>query len=209
VVGVANDSKYRSMRELPIPFFYVPLRQNFSVQAVLQIRTRLSPDTVAVELARKIHELDGTLAPYEVITLQEQVERSSSAQQVAVTLLALLGGLALLLAAIGLYAVMSYTVSQSTREMGLRMALGARASDVVRLVMSQGMTLAAGGVVLGVAAALGLTRLLANLLFHESPRDPMVFGAAFAVMSTVAAVACLLPAWRATRTDPMQALREE
>jgi putative ABC transport system permease protein len=209
VVGVAKDSKYRSMRELPIPFFYVPLRQNFSVQAVLQIRTRLSPDTVAVELARKIHELDGTLAPYEVITLQEQVERSSSAQQVAVTLLALLGGLALLLAAIGLYAVMSYTVSQSTREMGLRMALGARASDVVRLVMSQGMTLAAGGVVLGVAAALGLTRLLANLLFHESPRDPMVFGAAFAVMSTVAAVACLLPAWRATRTDPMQALREE
>jgi ABC-type antimicrobial peptide transport system permease subunit len=104
---------------------------------------------------------------------------------------------------------MSYTVSQSTREMGLRMALGARASDVLRLVMSKGLMLAGAGVVLGVAAALGLTRLLGNLLFHESPRDPVVFGAALAVMSTVAALACVLPAWRATRTDPMKALRDE
>jgi len=209
VVGLAKDSKYQSMRELPMPFFYVPLRQNFSTMAVLQIRTKRAPDAIAVELARRIHELDGNLAPYEVITLQEQVERSTSAQQVAVTLLAVLGSLALVLAAIGLYAVMSYTVSQSTREMGLRMALGAKMSDVLKLVMSQGLGLAMAGVLIGLGAGLGLTRLLGSLLFHVNPRDPVVFGEAFAVMAVVAGAACILPAWRATRTDPMKALRDE
>jgi predicted permease len=209
VVGVAKDSKYRSMREAPIPFFYVPLRQNFSTMAVLHIRTKRAPDAVAVELARRIHELDGNLAPYEVITLQEQVERSTSAQQVAVTLLAVLGSLALVLAAIGLYAVMSYTVSQSTREMGLRMALGAKMSDVLRLVMSQGLTLAGAGILVGLGVGLGLTRLLGSLLFHVSPRDPATFAGALVVMAVVAVAACILPAWRATRTDPMKALRDE
>ena len=209
VVGVAKDSKYRSLRELPEPFFYVPLRQNFTASAMLQIRSRLKPENVAAELTRRIHELDGNLVPYEVITMGELVERSTSSQQVGVTLLAVLGSLALLLAAIGLYAVMSYTVSQSTREMGLRMALGANISDVLRLVMSQGLGLAAAGILVGVGAALGMTRLLGNLLFHVSPRDPVVFGEAFAVMAVVAVAACLLPALRATRTDPMKALREE
>src|SRR5262249_51342695 len=145
VVGVAEDSKYRSLREVPVPFFYVPLRQNFTTSAMLQIRTRLKPENVAVGVARRVHELDGNLAPYEMITMGELVERSTSSQQVAVTLLAVLGSLALLLAAIGLYAVMSYTVSQSTREMGLRRALGAKMSDVVRLVMGEGLGLAGFG----------------------------------------------------------------
>jgi ABC-type antimicrobial peptide transport system permease subunit len=163
---------------------------------------------MARALIREVHALDGNLAPYETITLQEQVDRSTSPQMVAVTLVGVLGGLALVLATIGLYGVMSYAVSQSTRELGLRMALGADLSNVWRLVMSRGLALMAGGVFLGAAAALGLTRLLGNLLYKVSPRDPLAFGAAFAVMSIAALAACFLPAWRATRTDPARALRD-
>jgi macrolide transport system ATP-binding/permease protein len=208
VVGVAKDSKYESVRETPKPFFYVPRRQNFSVGAGLYIRTPLSPETMARALAREVHALDGNLAPYETITLQEQVDRSTSPQMVAVTLVGVLGGLALVLATIGLYGVMSYAVSQSARELGLRMALGADVSNVWRLVMSRGLALTAGGVFLGAAAALGLTRLLGSLLYKVSPRDPLAFGAAFAVMTIAALAACFLPAWRATRTDPARALRD-
>src|SRR3984893_2927648 len=207
VVGVAKDSKYQSVRETPKPFFYVPLRQNFSRGAGLYIRTPLSPVTMATALTREVHALDGNLALYEVISLQEQLDRSTSPQLVAVTLVSVLGGLALLLAIIGLYGVMSYAVSQSTRELGLRMALGAGASNLLRLVMSRGLALTAGGALLGAAVALGLTRLLGKLLYHVSPRDPLAFGAAFAVMTIAALAACFLPAWRATRTDPAEALR--
>ena len=209
VVGVAKDSKYQSMRELPKPFFYVPRRQNFSVGADLYIRTRLSPETMAATLAREVHAMDPDVALYEVITLQEQVDRSTSPQMVAVTLVGVLGGLALLLAAIGLYGVMSYAVSQSTRELGLRMALGAGASNLMRLVMSRGLVLTAGGVLLGAAVSLGLTRLLGNLLYQVSPRDPLAFAAAFAVMTLASTGACFLPAWRAAKVDPMTALRHE
>ncbi len=129
-------------------------------------------------------------------------------QHAAVSLLGIFGGIALVLAGIGLYGVMSYAVSQSTRELGLRMALGARASDLLRLVMSQGVALTAGGIVLGAMAALGLTRLMGDLLYKVSPRDPVAFGSAFLVMTVAALAACFLPAWRATRTDPVRALRD-
>jgi ABC-type antimicrobial peptide transport system permease subunit len=128
---------------------------------------------------------------------------------VAVTLVGVLSALALLLAAIGLYGVMTYAVSQSTRELGLRMALGAGASDLLRLVMTRGMALTVGGVVLGGAVALSLTRLIGNYLFQVSPRDPLAFSSAFAVMAVAGLAACILPAWRAARIDPMRALREE
>src|SRR6266702_2825143 len=208
VVGVAKDSKYQSVREAPKPFFYVPRRQNFSVGGGLYIRTALRPESIGTSLAREVRALDGNLALYEVITLQEQVDRSTSPQQVAVTLVGILSGLALLLAAIGLYGVMSYAVSQSTRELGLRMALGASTSNLLRLVMSRGLTLTAGGVLLGAAVALALTRLLGNLLYKVSPRDPLAFGSAFMVMTIAALAACFLPAWRATRTDPARVLRD-
>jgi len=208
VVGVAKDSKYQSVREAPKPFFYVPRRQNFSVGAGLYIRTPLTAETMAAALAREVRALDANLAPYEMITLQEQVDRSTSPQQVAVTLVGILGALALLLAIIGLYGVMSYAVSQSTRELGLRMALGAGASNLLRLVMSRGLALTAGGVLLGGAVALGLTRLLGNLLYKVSPRDPLAFGSAFLVMTIASLAACFLPAWRATRIDPVRALRD-
>jgi predicted permease len=208
IIGVARDSKYQSLREAPIPFFYVPRRQNFSIGGGLYIRTPLSPQSMATALAREVRALDPNLAPYEVISLQEQVDRSTSPQLVAVTLVGILGGLALLLAAIGLYGVMSYAVSQSTRELGLRMALGAGAANVLRLVMARGLTLTASGVALGGVVALALTRLLGNLLYKVSPRDPLAFGSAFVVMAVASLAACLLPAWRATRTDPARALRD-
>jgi predicted permease len=207
VVGVAKVSKYRNLKETPRPFFYVPIRQN-SLGTSLQIRTRRSPETMAKALAREVHALDANLAPGEVITMQEQVDRTTAVQRIAVSFLGVFGGLALFLAAIGLYGVMSYTVSQSTRELGLRMALGARASDLLRVVMSQGLVLTAAGVVLGAAAAMGLTRLIADLLYKVSPRDPLVFGSACVVMMMAALAACFLPAWHATRTDPSQVLRD-
>jgi predicted permease len=208
VVGVAKDSKYQSVRETPKPFFYVPWRQNPTVGSGMYIRTPLSAETMATAVAREVRALDARLALYEMITMQEQVDRSTSAQLVAVTLVGVLGGLALLLAAIGLYGVMSYAVSQSSRELGLRMALGAGASNVLRLVMSRGLGLMLGGVLLGGAVALALTRLMGNMLYKVSPRDPLAFGAAFGVMTIAALAACCLPAWRAARTDPARALRD-
>src|SRR6059036_1931698 len=111
--------------------------------------------------------------------MREQIYRMTWSKRAAVTLLMIFSGIALLLAGIGLYGVMSYSLSQSTRELGLRMALGADASDLLRLVMSRGLVLTAGGVLLGTAAALALTRLLGNLLYNVSPRDPLAFGSAF------------------------------
>jgi predicted permease len=207
VVGVAALAKYGNLLERPKAFFYVPLRQS-ALGSGLVIRTRLRPEAVGVALAREIHALDANLAPSETITLREQVDRTTSSQTMAVTLLTVFGGLALLLAAIGLYGVMSYAVSQSSREFGLRLALGARTSDLLRLVMTHGLALTAGGMLLGAAAAWELTRLLGDLLYRVSPRDPLAYGLALAVMTAASLAACGLPAWRATRTDPMHALRE-
>ena len=207
VVGVGKLSHYRTKLEKPKPFFYVPLSQNFAVQGAMFIRTRQSPGAMMAALAHEVHALDPNLAPQGTITMQEHLDRMSYTQRLPVTLLAIFGGIALLLAAIGLYAVMSYAVSQSTRELGLRMALGASASDLLRLVLSRGIVLIAGGLIIGSAAALALTRLIANQLYEVSPHDPVAFAFAFLVMTIVALVACFFPAWRATHIDPARALR--
>jgi predicted permease len=208
VIGVVKDSKYYTMDETPRPFFYVPLRQYFTIEPDIHIRTTQPLQSIQAALIREVRALDPNLALYEMITLQEQANRTTSEQLVAVALVALFGGLALLLASIGLYGVMSYTVSQSTRELGLRMALGAGPSNVLRLVLSRGLLLTTTGMVIGVALALLLTRLLGNLLYHVSPRDPVAFGSAFLVITIASLAACFLPAWRATRVDPAQALRD-
>jgi len=207
VVGIARMSKYRNLAEARKPFFYVAMRQNIN-GLNLNIRTSLSPEAVTKALVREIHALDANLAPGEVISMQEQVDRTTAVQRVAVTMLGVFAGLALLLAAIGLYGVMSYTVSQRTRELALRMALGAGTPNLLGLVLSQGLALTAGGVVLGAAAALSLTRLMGNLLYNVSPRDPLAFGSAFVVLAIAALAACFLPAFRAARTDPVRALRQ-
>jgi macrolide transport system ATP-binding/permease protein len=208
IVGVAQLSKYENVREAPKPFLYVPQRQaNFSGGA-LNIRTSVPPETMAASLLQAVRSIDPNLGLYEVITMQEELDRSTSPQQAAATLLGVLGALALVLSTIGLYGVMSYAVSQNTRELGLRMAIGAGAADLLRLVMKNGLILTIGGVALGAAAALMLTRLLGDMLYKISPRDPLSFLAALAVMMFAAIAACLVPAWRAARTDPMRALRD-
>ncbi len=208
VIGVVADSRYESMRETVKPFFYVPLRQDFDREPKLNVRTTQPLPAISAALLREVHALDANLALYEMITLQEQVNRATSPQLVAVTLVSILGGLALLLAGVGLYGVMSYAVAQSTRELGLRMALGAGAANLLRRVILRGLQLTAGGILFGTVAALALTKLLGNLLYDVSPHDPWVFGTSLAVMTLTAISACLSPAWRAARTDPARVLRD-
>src|SRR5213082_2555740 len=207
IVGVAKNVKNETKLEAPKSFFYVPVRQNFFVGNALLIRTRETPGAITNALVREVHALDPTLAPYAADRLQEQVDGRGYTQRLAATLLALFGGMALFLAAIGLYGVMSYSVSQSTRELGVRMALGATVRDLLRLVLSRGLRLTIVGVVIGASAALLLTRLMGNLLYKVSPRDPIAFGAALIILIAVALIACFLPARRATRIDPVRALR--
>jgi predicted permease len=207
VVGIAKNAKYRNLLETPVPFFYVPLRQNFTAQAVLLIRTAQSPASLAPTLAREVHALDTSLSPGEILTMREQVRRTTAPQRIAVTMLSMFGGVALALAAIGLYGVMSSTVSQSRRELAVRMALGAGESDVLRLVLARGLLLTVGGMAIGAATALGVTRLMGYLLYQVSPRDPATFGSALLITAVCGLAACFLPAWRATRIDPLRVLR--
>jgi predicted permease len=209
VVGIAKDSNYHTKTETPIPLFYVPLRQSFRVQNSLLIRTHETPGAILKPLAREVHALDPNLAPLITDRLQDQIDEIGYSQRLAVALVALFGGMALFLAAIGLYAVMSYSVSQGTRELGLRMALGAETKDLIRLVVSRGLLLTASGAAIGIVAAIVLTHLMGNMLYKVSSRDPLAFGSALAVITIASLAACFFPAWRATRIDPTQALREQ
>jgi putative ABC transport system permease protein len=208
VVGVARNAQYRNMTETAKPFLYVPLRQNFFTAVGLLLRTRQQPASIAPLLAREIHSLDPDVSPYRVLTMREQVNVQTAAQRMTGMLLGVFGGLALLLATIGLYGVMSYTVSQSRRELGLRVALGAASRHLLRLVMSRGLMLSAIGLLIGLAGALASTRLLGYMLYKVSPRDPLSFGSAFFIITIASVAACLFPAWRAMRTDPVRALRD-
>ena len=207
IVGVARTARYRNLLETPSPFFYVPLRQNFSAVAALHVRTRQSAASLRPALVREIHALDPNIAPSELISMREQVERTTAAQRISVTILVVFGAIAVMLAAVGLYGVMAATVSQRARELALRMALGARAEDLVTLVLSKALALTAAGMIIGIAAALSVTRLLGYLLYRVSSRDPRAFASAAIVIGAASLVACFVPAWRATRTDPLRALR--
>jgi ABC-type antimicrobial peptide transport system permease subunit len=188
--------------------FYVPLAQMRPTSAGLFIRTAHdNPASIATDVVSAIHAIDPKVSPYEVVSLREHVTRSTAGQRIVVALLMLFSGVALVLAAIGLYGVLAYTVSQSTRELGVRMALGASPSQVMRLVVSSGLRLTFPGIGLGVAVALLTTRLLGDLLFHVGPRDPVVFFGVVGVMTFASIIACALPGWRAARLDPVRALR--
>ena len=211
VIGVAKDSKYATFSENPKVFFYVSLGQDFAARMNVVIKTHREAASLAPDLVREVRALDPGLGLQEVITMREHVNRTALAsQQIVVALLTIFGGLALLLAAVGLYGIMSYAVSQSKRELGLRMALGAGAKQLFKLVMSRGILLTAGGIFLGTLAALVLTRMISvgTLLYKVDARDPRAFILAFVVMTLISLVACVLPAWRATRTNPVQALRD-
>jgi predicted permease len=209
VVGVVGDIKYRSLTESPGMLLYVPLAQRRPVSVSLFLRTldKGAARGIGAAIISAIHAIDPAVAPYEIITMREQVNRSTSSQRILVTLLALFSGVALFLAAMGLYGTISYMVSQNTRELGLRMALGAKPSQLLVLVMSFGLRMTLLGMVLGVAIALGTTHLLGALLYAVSPRDPMILAGVCAMMGVSGVLACLVPAWRATRLDPVRALR--
>jgi putative ABC transport system permease protein len=156
-----------------------------------------------------IHEIDRELPLANIRTMEEMIGRSMSQRRLSTILLGTFSAIALLLATIGIYGVMSYTVSQRQRELGIRMALGASRNGVLGLVLRQGMGLATIGVVLGLFGAFALTRLVASQLYNVGATDPATFVAVTALLTTVALVASLVPAMRATRVDPVVALREE
>ena len=207
VVGVAKNSKYSNLIETSKPFFYTPLRQGAPGGQNFQIRTRLSPESIANALVHEIKAIDSNLAPGEVITAREQVNRRTWSERAAVSLLGVFGAVALLLAAVGLYGLMSYAVSQSRRELGLRMALGASAAALLRTVLARGLALTLAGIALGVVLALELTRLMGDLLYRVDPRDPACFAGAFVILLAAALAASFFPGLRAARTDPARALR--
>ena len=208
IAGVAKNIKYQNFMEQSKPFFYVPLTQNSADMVALVMRTSQNAGSLTTSLAREVHALDPALPVYDVITMREQINRQTSSHRIAVILLGVFGTIALILAAVGLYAVMSYSVSQSTRELGLRSALGATASNLLRLVIFQGLSLTMAGLALGALAALALSGLLGSLLYKVSPRDPLAFGMALLLMLLASLAACFFPAWRASRIEPVRVLKD-
>ena len=211
VVGVAKDAKYSSFVEAPEPFLYLCIRQVSGVNGDLVIRTGQAPGAMSSALLREVRALDSGIGMGEVITMRENLNRTALAsQQIVVALLTIFAAMALWLAAVGLYGVMSCSVSQSKREIGLRMALGAGKSNLFRGVMSRGLVLSIAGIVVGSVSAFLLTRFIAigSLLYQVNPLDPKVFILASVVMLVISVAASLVPAWRAARTNPIRALRE-
>jgi predicted permease len=209
VVGVAEDTKLFAMTEDPQAMAYVPLLQMHESAVFLNLRAASDPMALAGALRRELQSMEPDLPITDPQTVGEMIGQSLWAPRMGAALLAIFGGLALVLAAVGIYGVMSYAVSQRTQEFGLRMALGAQRQDVLGLVLRQGMTLVVAGLALGIVAALSLTHLIANLLFGVSPIDPLTFASIAAILSAVALAAGYLPARRATRVDPSIALRYE
>jgi predicted permease len=210
VVGLARNAKYNGVAEDPIPFIYQPLRQNYTPQAALHVRAAGDAAPLAAAVRGQIQEIDPTLSVFNVRTLEEQVAGSLAPLRINVIVLSTFGALALLLASIGLYGVASYSVAQRTREIGVRMALGARPSSVLTLVLGHGLLLVGLGLVAGLGLALGLSAVLPQaLLPNISVRDPWTFAGTSAVLAAVAVFASYIPARRAMRIDPLVALRME
>jgi predicted permease len=211
VIGEVKDSKYKTLTEAPLPYFYVPFRQIYRADMGLAfyIRTRTDPRDAIATMRRDVRSIDPNVAMVGAVPLAEHIVETLFAEKVAASLLSALGGLSLLLAAVGLYSVMAYSVTQRTHEMGIRMALGAEPMHVLKLVVSQGLTLTLIGIGAGLVAALAFTRLLASFLYGTTPTDPMTFITVCFLLASVALLASYIPARRATKVDPMVALRYE
>jgi len=211
VKGVVADSNQGALDAQVKPEAYFPMGQlAWRYRRMnLAIRTQGDPMNLVRAIQKEIWSLDGDQAVYQVQTMEQMIGASIGSRRFAMTLLSLFAGLALALATIGIYGVMSYSVTQRTHEIGVRMALGAGGRDVLRLVIRQGMQPALLGVLIGMAGAFGLTRLMKSLLFGVSASDPLTFVVIALLLATVAALACYIPARRATKVDPMIALRCE
>jgi macrolide transport system ATP-binding/permease protein len=209
VIGVAADGKYNSLGEDPKAAFYRPLLRDYSTNVTLVARTVGDPQAAIAALRGELQRLDPTLPLYDVQTLSEHMSVPLFPFRMAATVLGSFGVLAIVLAAIGIYGVMSYVVAGRTREIGVRIALGAARRDVLLLIIRQGMTLAVVGLGIGLLIAFGVAQLLAKLLFGVSPVDPLTFAGVSLLLALVAALACYIPARRATKVDPLVALRYE
>jgi putative ABC transport system permease protein len=210
VVGVVSDVHYGSMQENALPTVYASLLQHdYSLSPSITVRTAGEPALLIASIRDILAHIDKDVPMARVMTMDDILSSSVAQPRLEAVLLAFFGGLALLLAGIGIYGVIAYSVSQRTSEIGIRMALGASRFSVLQMVLTQGLRLAAVGLGIGLVLALALTRLMARILFGISPTDPATFAAILAILAVIALAACYLPARRATRVDPMVALRYE
>ena len=209
VVGIANDVKYGRIEELPGPDLYLSYLQPVNTPSMLIVRASGDRQALVSALRREVGALDRNMPVYDVKSMSERAAEVTSRTRFSAVILALFAGLALGLSAIGIYGVMAHTVAQRTREIGIRMALGAQAEDVVRLVLGDAIVLTLAGLTLGLGAAYAATRLLATQLYGVSTSDPITFAAISILVVGMALAACFVPARRAARVDPMVALRYE
>ena len=209
IVGVAGDGKYNSLGEATQPAFYRPMLRDYNTSAALVARTTGDPKAAIAALRGELLALDPTLPTYDVRTLSDHLNVPLFPYRMAAVVLGSFGILAVVLAAIGIYGVMSYVVASRTRELGVRVALGAARSDVLLLIMKQGMSLALIGLAGGLLVGFGAAQLIVKLLFGVNPTDPITFVGVTVLLGLVAALACYIPARRATKVDPLVALRYE
>ncbi len=209
VVGVTPDIRSTSLDHEPVNMLYLPYWQRGRFSVSFLVRTAMDPRGLAPALRRAVWDVDSEVPVPEVRTLEQVMAQSVAERRFQMLLVLLFAAAALALAAFGTYGVVSYTVARRRGEMGIRMALGAAQGDVLRMVLRQGMMPVVGGLAAGAAAALAIGRYVASLLFQVSPRDPVAFTAATLVLLVVSAAACLIPARRATRVNPIEALRFE
>ncbi len=209
IIGVVPDGKYNSLGEDPRPALYTPLYRDYTGMVTLVARTRADPRQVLGSLRTIVQELDPSISVYAAKTLKEHMGTSLFPARMAAIALGSFGVLALILAAVGIYGVMSHVVAGRTREIGLRMALGAQLSDVQKLILKQGMFLAGTGSLCGLLLALGGTRMMKSLLYGVSTSDPVTFSSVAFLLAGIAFLACWIPARRASRVEPMTALRAE
>jgi len=208
VVGVVGDV-HNSALNLDFPSLYYPMAWRVGQRMNIVVRTDGSPEAMLPMLRQKVHELDPELALATVRTMDEWVFSSVAQPRMNAILLGVFSGVALLIAAIGIYGVLAYSVNQRTREIGLRMALGAERGNVMRLVVGEGMTVGFIGIGIGLLGGLAMGRAVSSLVFGVPARDPITFAVVAVVLTFVAFAACAVPARRASRVDPMIALRYE
>jgi putative ABC transport system permease protein len=209
IVGVVGDVKADGLDSSTRPMIYWPYQQFPGVFNAMVIRAEGDPMNIVAAVKSQVWSVEREQPLSGIQPMEEVIAVSIAPRRFNMLLLGIFAALALMLAAVGIYGVISYTVAQRTREIGVRMALGARRADVLKLVVRQGMSLALAGIGAGLAASFALTRLMANLLFGVSPSDPLTFGAIASLLGSVALLACYLPARRATKVDPLVALRSE
>ncbi len=210
IIGVVGEMKYRGLPDNPTadPDIYLPMSDR-QRDILLVVRTALDPASLSAAVRSAIHEMDQTIPIYDIATMAERIGEQTARNRFTSWLMGIFAAIALLLAMVGVYGVMSYAVTRRTQEIGVRMALGANSSQVLLLIVGQGLPLIMAGILVGLAVSFGLTRLISMLLYGVTPTDTFTFASVTAVLVLIALFACCLPALRASRVDPLEALRHE